>query len=221
MQRIIKILSIVLIGVFCAAPAIFAQQAVIRDLAGTVELKKEGSTAWVAASRGQTLSGNTIISTGFKSTALIAVGDSLVTVRPLTRLAISELSRAQNTEKVALNLQTGRVRAEVKAPEGGKTDFTVRSSAATASVRGTVFEFDTYNLTVNEGSVEFAGASGNPVTVDTGGMSFADERTGQAARPEETFIADLKPELPTGAGTVQSSEKTAETGVVVSVTITF
>ena len=206
-----------------AVPGVFAQQAVIRELAGTVELKQAGSTAWTAASRGATLSGDTVISTGFKSTALIAVGDSLITVRPLTRLSLSELSRTQNIETVTLNLQTGRVRAEVKAAEGSRTDFTVRSSAATASVRGTVFEFDTYNLSVNEGTVEFNGSAGNPVLVDAGGMSFLNDRTGQAAPPDEVFITELRPELPLGAESVQTPEKVADTGagVTIVVTITF
>ena len=122
-------------------PFIFAQQAVIRDLSGTVELKLPGSQTWTNARAGHALAGDTVISTGFRSTALLAIGNSLLTVRPLTCLSITELSRRNDTEYSDVNLQAGRVRAEVNPPSDAKIEFTVRSSSATASVRGTLFEF--------------------------------------------------------------------------------
>ena len=195
----------VIVVFFIAASAMFAQgelKAVIRDMAGTVELKQAGSSAWQQASRGQSLAGDTTISTGFKSTAVIALGETLLTVQPLTRLTLSELTRLQNNDKVALNLQTGKVRAEVKAQEGFKTEFTVKSSSATASVRGTIFEFDTLNLVVKEGTVAFAGSAGKPVAVDAGGTSYADNSSGRAAAPQETMMAELKPALPNAADVV-------------------
>ncbi|MDR1505590.1 MAG: FecR family protein [Treponema sp.] len=150
-------------ALFFMAAGLFAQagqvDATIRDLAGTVEVRGPQAQNWAAAYRGQTLTSETQISTGFKSTAVIALGNSLLTVRPLTRLSIAELSRIQDNEKIELRLQAGRVRADVKPVQGGRTDFTVRSSSATASVRGTVFEFDTLNLHVTEGTVEFSPAS--------------------------------------------------------------
>jgi hypothetical protein len=179
----------------------FAQEirtAIIRDLAGTVEVKTPQSSAWTAAYRGQTLAGDKLISTGFKSTALITLGNSSLSVRPLTRLSITELSRIQDNEKIELRLQTGRIRADVKPLQGGRTDFTVRSSSATASVRGTVFEFDTLNLSVTEGTVAFSGASGVPVLVDSGGASSVDADGFRVSAPTETFVTELRPELPPG-----------------------
>ncbi|MCL2791808.1 MAG: FecR domain-containing protein [Spirochaetaceae bacterium] len=192
---------ILTIGFFFITTTIFAQaapQAVIRDLVGTVEIQRPGSAAWQPATRGATLTADTVISTGFRSTAVIAVGNSVLTVRPLTRLSLAELSRAQDEEKVELNLTAGRVRAEVRSAEGVRTDFTVRSTSATASVRGTIFEFDTRNLKVSEGTVAFSGVAGVPVFVDTGSTSFVDDRSGRIASPTETFIADLRPDLPLG-----------------------
>jgi ferric-dicitrate binding protein FerR (iron transport regulator) len=183
----------------CVAAGGWTQQAVIRDLAGTVEVKKSSSAVWENAQKGQALETDTMISTGFRSTALIALGNSLLTVRPLTRLTLEELSRMQNDEKVELRLQTGGIRAEVSAAAEGKTDFTVRSSAATASVRGTVFEFDTFNLRVIEGSVEFSGAGGGAVMIGAGRRSYADERLLRPLPPEDSAVSDLKPPLPFGA----------------------
>ena len=200
MKYLLKIITVF----FLAIPCVFAQnaaqqaqQAVIRELAGTVELKEAGSAKWEPAKVGSILKGDTVISTGFRSIAVIAVGNSIITVKPLTRLSITELSRVQNTENVELNLTTGRIHAQVKPPAGGKTDFTVRSSSATASVRGTIFEFDTLNLRVTEGTVNFTGASGVPVVIDAGRASFASDSSGRAAPPEETASTELAPPLPT------------------------
>jgi hypothetical protein len=135
--------------------ALAAQDALIEELFGTVEVQRPGSAAWIPAEKNMALDMNSIISTGFKSTAKIRVGNSAITARPLTRLSLKELSAAQGTEKVTLNLQTGRVRAEVNPPRSGRTDFNIRSPSATASVRGTVFEFDTVNLAVESGTVVF------------------------------------------------------------------
>jgi hypothetical protein len=78
-------------------------------------------------------------------------------------------------------------------------DFTVRGPSITASVRGTVFEIDPLNIEVNEGTVEFAGASGAPVPVDAGGASFAEWSTGRPVSPAATAAARLRPALPPGA----------------------
>ena len=156
-----------------------AQQAVVRNLAGTVEIKRAGSETWENAQAGQTLGGETVISTGFRSTAVISFGNSVLTVKPLTRLSITELARLQDAEKVELNLQTGRVRAEITPSEAGRNEFVVRSTNATSSVRGTVFEFDTVNLLVLEGTVEFEGSSGPPFLIDAIGSTFVDERNGR------------------------------------------
>ena len=176
----------------------FAQQAVLRDFAGTVEIKRSSSAVWENARKGQVLENNTMISTGFSSTALIALGNSFLTVRPLTRLTLAEIARMQNEERVEFRLQTGRVRAEVQRTEI-KTDFTVRSSGATASVRGTVFEFDTYNLRVIEGTVAFSGVSGGPVLIDAGRGSHAGGETLRPPPPEASAVEELRPPLPPGA----------------------
>lgn len=190
-----------------------AQRAVIRDMAGIVEIKEAGSTAWEGARRGQALAGNTVISTGFRSTALLALGNSLLTVRPLTRLSIVELSKKQDTEQADFSLQTGRVRAEVYPPLDSKIEFTVRSSAATASVRGTIFEFDTLYLLVIEGTVEFSGPFEIPVLIDAVGSSYLDERTSKVTLPRAASAAELRPDLPIAAETVRPAFWIIEPGL--------
>jgi hypothetical protein len=177
----------------------FAQEASIKEMTGTVQIKAPGSTVWAPAAIGAILTQNTTISTGFKSTAILLVGNSTLTVRPLTRLTLEELTSSQGNDQVALNIQTGRIRAEVAPPAGGKVNFAVRSPSATASVRGTVFDFDTINLEVNNGIVQFAGDNGRPVMVYAGGSSAVDVVSGRSAEPIETAVAELFPTPPAGS----------------------
>ena len=57
-------------------------------------------------------------------------------------------------------LMAGRVKAEVTPKEGEKAEFKVKSPTATASVRGTGFEFDGHNLFVDHGAVQFESGIG-------------------------------------------------------------
>jgi hypothetical protein len=179
-----------------------ASQMVIREISGTVEIKAPGAAAWVPASRGQVLELRALISTGFKSNALIAIGNSLLSVQPLTRLSLEELIRAGNDEKVGLNLRAGRVRANVRPPDGGTTDFTVRSPTATASVRGTVFEFNGTELRVAEGRVHLNGGSQNGAYVGVGQLARTDTETGRTLGAAETAKEALAPAIPAGVDSV-------------------
>jgi hypothetical protein len=176
-------------------------KAVIQSLSGTVEIKAPGSAAWVPAAAGQELEPDTAVSTGFRSAALIRLGASSLTVRPLTRLTVKELAAAGDTDRVDIQMRTGRVRAEVNQPEGRRVNFTVRSPAATASVRGTVFDFDTVNLNVNEGAVVFSGPDNTAVYVAAGQSSAPDPVSGKTAAAVETAAA-LTPALPAGVESV-------------------
>ena len=180
------------------AAGVFAQQAVIREITGTVEVKQKGSAAWETAARGQSVEMDTTISTGFKSYALIRIGNSVLNVRPLTRLTITEISTRAETETIRINLNAGKMQAEVRAPTGGKPEFWLQTPPATASVRGTVFEMGIFELWVIEGSVEYRGSSGAGVVVDAGGYSYVNPKTGRAAFPRDALLAGLDPELPIG-----------------------
>jgi hypothetical protein len=193
--------ALVLSGVFLFTRNVQAQEiAFFRNLSGTVEVKAPGSAAWTNAVEGNRIEKNTIISTGFKSTAVVVLGDSVLTVRPLTRLSLEEIIRSQNDEQVNLYLHTGRVRADVSPPSGGKTDFVVRSPVATASVRGTSFEFDTERLVVEEGRVQYSLENGRQTYVAAGGMSYVDETGNALVNPFEAVAELLTPALPPGSG---------------------
>jgi len=177
---------------------VFAQNGTIRELSGTVELKDPDAANYVSAKIGDTVNQKTVISTGFKSIALIQVGSTLLTVRPLTRLTLTEINASSGVETLNVNLQAGRVRVDVSPPVGRKTSMSVSSPSATASVRGTSFEFDTRNLYVNHGTVSFKGKRGAGMLVSTGSSSRIKE-DGKAASPVETRNQKLRPPAPVGS----------------------
>jgi len=191
-----KTLFVVLVF-FAAVCGVFAQSGSIQELSGDVTLKPAGSTVFTAAKVGDKVAQDTVVSTGFKSTAVITIGSSTLTVRPLTRLSLAEIQSASGTEKLNVELQTGRVKVDVKPPAGTKANMTIQSPGATASVRGTSFEFDTVNLDVIEGKVAFGGETG-AVTMVQGGESSFVGADGQPASPVSVTTAALLPSAPVG-----------------------
>jgi hypothetical protein len=194
-----------------SAALLGAQTAVIREISGTVEIKAPGAVEWKAAVTGQTLERASLISTGFRSTALIRIGNSTITVRPLTRLSLEEIAANQNEEQVTLNLRTGRVRADVIPPPQGKVDFSVRAPSVTASVRGTVFEFDGTRLSVEEGRVRLSGESVTGAYIGAGHSTVADPGTGKTATVVEALKAELVPALPAGMDAAPAAPAAAPT----------
>jgi hypothetical protein len=188
-----------LLGAFLYAQEAGSGVAYIREFTGTVELKIPGAAAWRPVRQGDRLSKDSMVSTGFNSTALIVLGNSTLTVRPLTRLSLEELQTAQGNESVNLHLRTGRIRAEVSPPTGGATNFTVRSPIATASVRGTAFDFDGVNLRVDQGQVRVTGKDGIGLSVGAGHESVSNPVTGGTRGALEMVRAELTAILPAAA----------------------
>ena len=133
--------------------------ATVTEVAGKVECKLPG-TNWRAAKTGDVLPAGSLISTGFKSTAILKTESATLTVKPVTRLSLEELIKSEGTTKTQMFLMTGRVKAEVTPHEGEKAEFKVKSPTATASVRGTGFEFDGKSLLVDHGFVLLEAESG-------------------------------------------------------------
>jgi hypothetical protein len=185
---------VVVMMMLAGMAALYGQSpAYITDLRGTVELKAPGAS-WRAAVEGEALAGQTLVSTGFRSTAQIRIGNTTIQVKPLTRLSLEELSAEAETDQVAIQLRAGRVRADVNAASDRRhISFTVRSPIATASVRGTVFEFDTVNLRVTEGVVEFSGTDRSVVYVIDGQSSALDPVSGRTEPPVESGAAQAAP----------------------------
>jgi len=195
------IFALLLIGI---ATLGFAQKAVLTELTGTVELKFSGAADFIPASVGAEVAQNTIISTGFKSTAILQAGSAVIMVQPLTRLTLTEIQELQGTENLNLSLQSGRVRIDLNPPAGSKASLKIASPTATASVRGTSFEFDTRNLRVHSGTVVFMGKWGYQVTVQEGRASVV-TASGTAAPPQVAAGSSGGSVASQGAGSVGQS----------------
>lgn len=121
--------------------ALFAATGVAQDKAEVISFtgKAEYQTAdgWIPVTVGAQLEQGTVISTGFKSSVVLAIGDSRFTVAALSRIAIDKLVEDDSSYDTEMKLATGKLQMDVKAKPGKTTAFTVKSPTATASVRGT------------------------------------------------------------------------------------
>jgi hypothetical protein len=198
-MKIMKMKKLLIAALFLGtALGLFAQQGIIKDLYGTVELKPAGSTTFPPAKVGDRIAPNTIVSTSFRSTAIISIGSTTLLVQPITRLSLTDIQQSQEQERLNVNLQTGRVRVEVHPPVGTRTNTSVTSPTATASVRGTEFEVDTTTITVYDGTVAYSGTNGKVILVPAGESSRIDPLNGRALDPLDTAAADLRPRSPAG-----------------------
>ena len=127
----------ILAFVFALAAVISANalDATVLSVKGKVEVQK--GEEWVPVKAGDIISKGSVISTGFKSEAVIKVKESKFTLSPLTRITIEKLSSTKAKDNTQLYLDSGSVGFDVKKSENKKVGFKVRSPAATASVRGT------------------------------------------------------------------------------------
>lgn len=139
----------------------------ITAITGKVELQNPGGD-WGPATVGQVVTQGSIISTGFKSEAIVQIGSAKVTMKALTRLSVKELAEQAGLIKADVYLQVGRVKADVQKVPEKALNYKFRSPVATASVRGTELEFDGVTLTVSEGLVNYVAPDGNTVSVGAG-----------------------------------------------------
>jgi hypothetical protein len=171
------------------------------EVHGKVEVQPSGASGWTAAATGMIIEQGTIISTGFKSGAIVQILSSRVVLRSVTRLSLEDIIARGESGEIDLSLHTGRIRAEVSPPLGSPLEFTVRSPMTVASVRGTSFEFDTVNLLVDDGLVRYSYINGLTVYVAEGEGSYAEDAARRVVPPQELAAAARIPKLPfyTGA----------------------
>jgi len=220
-KNLLVVIFIILAGAGISFPAILsAQDASFSDLSGTVEIKNPGTDNWESAEIGGIIGKDSVISTGIKSSAVISLGASKVTVSPLTMLTLEELIQRDGTEEAILFLRTGRVKADVTPPTGLKAEFTVRSPTTTASVRGTSFSFNGRTLVVHSGKVALANNNGQKVYVNGKQRSYMDSGSRQRlALPFEAETSGMRPVFNDLENTGSQKEKTKKQTPQVSIII--
>lgn len=130
MKKIITILVFLTVAFY-----VFALDGVVMEVLGKVE--KQVDNSWVALKKGDILVPGDIVSTGFKSEAVISIGESVITVKALTRMTIEQLFEKNKNHVSSVYLDVGSISADVKPVTDKRVGFTVKTPAVTASVRGT------------------------------------------------------------------------------------
>jgi hypothetical protein len=161
-----------IILLFICTFSVFSVQAVFDQVVGKVEIKIAGT--WKKASVGTVIPEGATISTGFGSKAVISIQNNVLEVKQLTRLTLKELLEKEQTVSTDLYLSVGKIGANVKSSAGRQQTFRISSPVSTAAVRGTVFEYDGYTLTVEEGIVAFFNLLDQRRNVNQGDESSTD-----------------------------------------------
>lgn len=138
---------------FSLATFAFANNGKAEVISFTGKAEYQSDLGWVPLNVGDLLDPGTIISTGFKSTAVLKIGESRFTVAPLSRITISKLQESDSTTETEMNLSAGKLKIDVKASPGKTAAFTVKSPVATASIRGTSGDFYYSGILVAETGV--------------------------------------------------------------------
>lgn len=147
-----KIIGIALI---CCGFSLFATEGTITYLKGKVEVQRNNE--WIPLKMGDTVYSTEVISTGFQSEAKIKVMDSVLSLGPVTRISLKELSSTQDKDKINVYLNTGTLRTKVNHTGNKRVSCQVRTPIGVASVRGTDFIMDdSNNVTVIQGIVAVA-----------------------------------------------------------------
>ena len=188
-KKLTAVLLIIVISGFCT---LYAQnkplQATISKLAGKVEVQLPGKE-WRAAKEGELLPKGTMVSTGFKSSAVLTVNNSTILVKPVTRMKLEEIVQTQSGTSTQVYLSTGKLSVEVSPQQNQTTDFTVSSPTATASVRGTGFDFDGFILIVHHGVVALQNTTGQVRQVAKQQVSYVSAEGGVSV---PVFVTDTQ-----------------------------
>ncbi len=182
-------------------------QAQFSEVNGKVEIRPASGGAWQAAEVGMTVDEQTMISTGFNSSAELQMGASTVSVEQLTRMVFEEIVERSDSVETRMNLSVGKMSAQVRSSDGRAQDFQVRSPISTAAVRGTDFEFDGEQLRVTEGIVAFVNNYGQQRRISVGQKSQITEETTTPTDPVEEAQEDTTTSTePIGAGSDDEKE---------------
>lgn len=138
-----------------ALTPLFALDARVTGVTGKVQLRAPGA-GWVNARIGSLVTPGTVVATGFNSTAVLNLGTSHLQVKQLTRLTLRKLLRTHSTATTSLYLTVGEVHANVADNLGITQKFKIQSPVSTAAVRGTIFTFNAFSVTVHRGVVDFS-----------------------------------------------------------------
>lgn len=196
MKLSFKFLPLLAFAVFAGFSA-SALEAKFVSIEGKVEILEGGM--WIPVEEGDIIQERgVVISTGFKSNAVVSVKGTNFTLGPLTRITIENMVAMENKDSTQIYIDSGSLKANVSSSDGRKVGFKVRSAVATASVRGTEFKVTSSGrLSVTQGLVSFGGPEASSAEV-----AKSEDNSTDVASSEES-----------NAGTVASANETSDGNV--------
>lgn len=196
MKLSFKFLPLLAFAVFAGFSA-SALEAKFVSIEGKVEILEGGM--WIPVEEGDIIQERgAVISTGFKSNAVVSVKGTNFTLGPLTRITIENMVAMENKDSTQIYIDSGSLKANVSSSDGRKVGFKVRSAVATASVRGTEFKVTSSGrLSVTQGLVSFGGPEASSAEV---------------AKSEDNST-NIAPSEESNAGTVASANETSDGNV--------
>jgi len=234
----IKLITLVVIGLFCSLinlpaqeqpkpeiakesekPASGTLEVKIDSVEGEVEVLRAKETSWMKAEKGMLLQEGSKISTGFKSKAVLMFADnSTVLVKSLTQMNISRFAQKENEVETKLKVRIGTVRVQVHDKKAVKTDLQVSTPNATASVKGTkIKELETTPLfgdfyLVETGHVNVQDEAGRERSLKAG-----EGTDNKLTHPIEYALLEQSMNI-TPLGSTEDEKNTALTSVAIPVT---
>lgn len=196
MKLSFKFLPLLAFTVFAGFSA-SALEAKFVSIEGKVEILEGGM--WIPVEEGDIIQERgAVVSTGFKSNAVVSVKGTNFTLGPLTRITIENMVAMENKDSTQIYIDSGSLKANVSSSDGRKVGFKVRSAVATASVRGTEFKVTSSGrLSVTQGLVSFGGPEASSAEV-----AKSEDNSTDVASSEES-----------NAGTVASANETSDGNV--------
>ena len=226
MKKVFLIISLVC---FMLTPLLAISGEVVA-VKGKAEIKQGGK--WIPAKTGNKIEQGNMISTGFKSELTLKIDGSVITVKPMTRLTIEEITQKNEAVSSEVYLNVGSVKADVKPASTKKVEFKVKTPVATASVRGTSGEIDANGLLigtsgtwsyVNNDGIETRVNIGDSVIIsDTGMVTPAQNIKANAVLPQSVqTLAEAEANSPTITPHTLSIEDAASLAAISSAPITI
>lgn len=201
-----KLLTLAVLITLSLTP-LFALSGEVISISGKVEI--ETNSGWKTLKEGETVDLGKVISTGFRSKAVIKIGESLVTVNPLSRLTLEELRASGDMDETKVFLDLGTISADVKKTENKRVGFEINTPVATASVRGTSFTVGVNYLNVDRGLIAYSAKGSIEVPVAKGASSTV-SLNGNVIKPASVKIATGLGETATEEAPVSIASKMAD-----------
>lgn len=213
-----KIFIALIIAVFTMS--VYGLEAKVVSVEGKAQVQR--TNGWVDLKPGMRLAKGDLVQTGYKSQVLVTLTgsneNSKLTIGPLSRLTIEQLTETSAGDKTSVHLATGSVKSEIKKTQDRRAGYTVRSPVATASVRGTTVlvkcGFDSTDVVTIEGSVvawKTDSALKNPQIADK-----ADESEVELPSDKGNSTKNIAPHAPAGAYIVSKDQSSSFTSTETS-----